>query len=285
MSPREALPQLSRPEAEEIFRRLSVAASRRRRIRGGIRVATTVATALVVAGVLIWATASLTGLRKQATIGGDTEEPPNYRFENVTVGDYVDPRTEEVVSGKIAVEGTLHWTSDTYPGDHRCTVTVYGPDGTIVGSMRGEWSALSEGHRSPVPVDVSGEAASATITCDPTRLDTPVGYQISNVGVTGTFQWQGEPSPSGVEVTFDVAWPVELPDYPSENACDVTLFRPSGQAVATQRFTLAVGPGPTTIRVWYDEFSDPSALNEPDSLIADVQCHPYTAADVPPEDG
>ena len=104
MSPSGTGPQLSRQQAEELYQDLLAAASRRWRRRTIVRVVGVAVSAVFILITLIWATAALSGLGHRTMVGSGNGEPtPNYRFEDVTVTGYVDPRTGEVDPGKAAI--------------------------------------------------------------------------------------------------------------------------------------------------------------------------------------
>jgi len=279
MSRSETKPDLTRQQAEEMYKDLSAAASRRRRRRTIVRVVGVAVSAVFILITLIWATAALSGLGHRTMVGSGNGEPtPNYRFEDVTVTGYVDPRTGEVDPGKAAILGTIRWTSDAYPGVHECTFTAFGPDGSTVGREQGEVSALSERSRTSMPISVSGAAVSGEITCDPMRLDTPVAYEIRDAHVASVLDPQsGELV--GARVLYTVVWPegVELPDYPGTNACTVRFARASGEPVAGWRFTLDAPPGRSeTPEIGLSDLPGVTSLAEIDELTATVGCVPFT---------
>ena len=270
---------LTRPEAEELFERLSRSASRRRRVRAWVRTATVIGVSIVLVGTLTWAMLSLLGLRKNTSPASGDAQLSTYRLEDVrVVYPYVDPRTGEPDETRAGIEGVLYWTSEKYPGVHRCTFTAYGPDGSTVGRDQGEVSALSEGHRTSMPISVSGAAVSGEITCDPTRLDTPVAYEIRDAHVASVLDPQsGELV--GARVLYTVVWPegVELPDYPGTNACTVRFARASGEPVADWRFTLSAPPGRSeTPEIGLSDLPGVTSLPEIDELTATVGCVPFT---------
>lgn len=281
VSRREAPPQLSRTEAEELLRSLSRTATVRRRARAWIRTSTAVVAALLMAGVLIWATTSLIGLRAHTTPGSQPqEEPPNYRFEDVEVTEYVDPRTGEVDPGKVGILGTIVWTTGVYPGVHQCTWTAFGPDGSVVGQLTGEVDSMSEGARHPTAITVSQAAASAQVTCYAKRLDTPVAYEIQNPTVASVLEPQtGELI--GAKVLFEAVWPegIELPDYPGENSCTARITRPSGELATTYHFTLSVPQGAfETPLIELKHLPGITGIQEISELAATITCEPFTGA-------
>jgi hypothetical protein len=178
------------------------------------------------------------------------------------------------------VEYRAAWSGDEYPGVHNCRWSVLDASGREIGVTVGQLATMgSESRHVEVPIDGHpSDASAAQVSCDPARVDTPVAYDISAEEVVGTFKWRDDTDP-GVLVRFQVGWPVELPDVPSQNWCTVQLFRATGEEVARQVFTLAVFPGPIKHRVWPDEFLDPSAVEDARHLVADVTCEPYTGQD------
>lgn len=75
---------------------------------------------------------------------------------------------------------------------------------------------------------LDGAAASATGSCEPERLDTPIAYVISDSTVVPPLH-----AGAGMAVAFQVAWPNGLSEgeYPSTNACFIDVFAPSGGSV------------------------------------------------------
>lgn len=279
MSPSGTGPQLSRQQAEELYQDLLAAASRRRRRRTIVRVVGVAVSAVFMLVALIWATVALSGLGHRTMVGSGNEEPrPNYRFEKVTVTEYVDPRTGEVDPGKAGILGTIRWTSDAYPGVHECTYTAYGPDGSVVGEETSEVDSLSEGGRHPIPIAVTGVAVSAKVSCDPVRLDTPAAYTIADARLEPKLDPQTGDL-VGATVVFKVIWPewVRPPAFPGANACRVRITRPSGELLTVYLFSLSGAP-PGRLQTPLIELSELGSisLDEISTLGAEVSCEPFT---------
>jgi hypothetical protein len=207
---------------------------------------------------------------------------PNYALDLETVTASTDPVTG-LPSAKI--RGTMRWNGDEFPGVHDgCIEAVFDAHGDVVGLSTFGWEdQRPPGTRYDDSVSpLIGDPVTATFACPPQRSDTPVAYEISDVRVLGTFSWQDTGHVGGVQVAMEVAWPAQIhaPAHPSMNACLVQVLGPDGRQVARTRHDIGVGPGPLTVKVWRDEFTDPSALDDPGSLTATVDCHPYSTADV-----
>jgi hypothetical protein len=238
----------------------------------------------------------------RSSIGPDSSDtsPASPDFDPTAYGTYEftdvslrRPDPDELAEGvdprkTFIVEYRSDWSGDQFPGAHACRWSILDREGREIGATDGELTTLGPGGSAlrHIQVTIEGspkDVATAQVACDPARSDTPIAYEISDEIVIGTFKWRDDSDP-GVMIGFRVDWPVELPDYPSDNWCTVALYRPGGEQVASQVFTLATGPGPMEHRVWPDEFSEPSAVAEASSLTADVDCEPYTGRQVAPFD-
>jgi hypothetical protein len=207
----------------------------------------------------------------------------NYRFSHVTVSaGYQRNVTSPLDPSKATVRYRYGWNGPEYPGDHECIVHVYDQSGEEIGSLSGQWSSLSpEGPSKAfeIGVPVQGVPATAGFTCSPHRDDSPVAYQISDVEVTGpVVLGDGE---TAVAVHYMVGSPVQLPRYPSDNACRATLLGPSQNVVDSHRYTLSTPPGEQhPLHFEARRWPDPSLARHPGELSATIDCHPFTAADV-----
>lgn len=177
------LPELTRAQAEELLRRLSGQATRRRRGRHIARLAVALLAVGLVGGTMTWTLASLAGLgdRRTPESGGDNasespSQPQPYRFEPTVTG--------EVVEGSAGVDVDVEWASSTYPGEYKCRINLFDAGGQPVGSLDTQFAALiaTQGlalgpHRS------CGVPESGTVFCDPERLDAPVAFVVSNESI------------------------------------------------------------------------------------------------------
>jgi len=276
---------MDRSEAVALFARLSDEARLRRRRTRQVRIVATSLTAAVVLGVFAWALLSLSPLakRSQAPASATPSDPivsGNYVFTDIRIEPWIDPVTGQADLQMVGLTWHVAWADDRFPGVHDCKWSVLDADGIEIGteSHQMEMDTSSSGSGShAMPMDVSGDpggAATAQITCDPARLDTPVGYDISNERVLRT--WVERGAVLGVEVGFDVGWPVQPPAYPGTNWCQVTLALPTGEEVGHGTFSLSVPAGPVSYRVSRNDFADFNAIPDPRVLDAYVSCVPYT---------
>jgi hypothetical protein len=208
----------------------------------------------------------------------DDGASPNYGFVDVEVrAGRVDPWTDDEPGDIATVLYRYRWTSDVYPGDHRCTAVVLDAAGEEIGRESFEVSSMTPRptRRFGLGVGVSGEPASAVLSCSPERLDSPVAYEVRDVSI-------GAADDGGLEVTFWLVWPtgIRLPDYPSENVCRA-WFERGGERVTSEAASYSVPSGHRdTVPV------PPSMADGPiDELSAGVHCHPYTEADLVDGDG
>ncbi len=216
------------PRGDE--RAIEARVERRRRIRRMIAGVVGVAV-FALAGWFAWA-----AFRSVEPRIGSTEFG-TYDLSDFDVSEYVDPRIDEVDPTQAEVSFTTDWSSDRYPGVHRCELQVFDASGTRIGSLTFEMTSLSQGRHHPmtVPVTAPLDEATATGDCEVERLDVPVAYVISEEhAVFGRT----------VEIAYHVEWPDGLPPdgYPSTNACTAALWTDDG-LIATAKFTLLVGVG------------------------------------------
>src|SRR6266571_6433110 len=180
-----------------------------------------------------------------------TSEPGNYRFEVLAVRPAPPDKPNEAV-----VVSRLEWTTDTFPGIHRCTWSVYGADGSRVGQMTTQVLALEPGHQTPQEVEVTGAAASADVTCDPERLDVgdPYAYEFTDVKLK-----------SAGSLSFTARWLGQ--GVPGAMACTVTTQDKTGRVLTRQNFTFRGTYGPEQDETTIAPLGAPAT--------AQLQCQPY----------
>src|SRR6266540_3506119 len=191
-----------------------------------------------------------------------------YILSDFRVRPALDRQTGEEIRGRALVEYRASTTS------------LVDADGHEVGSLEFEQDSMMPHPPlgSAIEVNVSDPPASANGSCGPERLDTPVGYIISDPRVVPA----GE---GGIAVAFHVAWPDGLAEgeYPGTNACVIDVFAPSGEVFVTYPFTLGVGPGKIEQDVALGDAKRSALLGQDLSAYsATVRCEPYTAANVEP---
>ena len=159
-------------------------------------------------------------LSMQAFGGGDNVLPAqqqgesNYLFSNVRVHDPKPP------VGSISFE--MAWSSDSWPGIHRCTWTAYGEGGTVVGENSRPFFQLDRSKSDSSAIQELGldaPAERATAECDPRRLDVgnPYAYEFDVLDVTSEEQgsstfwnvhvdmtWLGEGHPGVVDCVVSI---------------------------------------------------------------------------------
>jgi hypothetical protein len=242
------------PRGDE--RAVEALVERRRKIRRTIAGVVGVAV-FAAAGWFTWA-----AFRSVESTIGSTEFG-TYILSDFEVSERVDPRTEEVDPSQAEVSFTTHWSSNRYPGDHRCEIEVFDASGARIGSLTFEMIALSQGRHLPMTVAVTApvDGATARGACDAERLDVPVAHVISDEhAVFGRT----------LEIEYQVRWPDGLPPggYPGTNACTAALWTDDG-LVATAEFTLSVGEGDRAA----DAGIDPGAV--PPRAGPTVACEPF----------
>lgn len=184
---------------------------------------------------------------------------PNYEARDVAFSDVLGDADLPAVSITYAVR----WTGDTYPGEHDCAWLARDANDAIVAMVMGQLaSMMPNGHIHPIVVPLFGaEPTSAEVLCDPTRVDTPVAYEISRERVTNS-----------LEIEYDMVWPqdIHLPAYPGENACGSGVLTSDGRILLGQGFTLSAPPGTYRTDLPRDALDGGSTV-----VRAMVRCIPY----------
>ena len=198
-----------------------------------------------------------------------------YVLSDFEVMPYVDRGTEEVDPMQAEVTFALRWSSNEYPGAHSCTLRVFDQAGAGIGSVSVEMDSMMRDTSSSMRLPVTGSTNGATATgsCGPERLDTPIAYDILDVQVM-----------SDLMVSYVAGWPDSLGegDYPGTNACTVALFE-NGDLIAQKHLTLAVGDRQEVTSTQFNRFNDQPVLVPPASLDATVACVPYVREGVFPD--
>jgi hypothetical protein len=160
------------------------------------------------------------------------------------------------------------WSTDAFPGIHRCAWIARDASGAIVAFQHGELSSLMPDVRAhPVVIPLFGAPpVSGDVLCSPERTDTPEAYVISGERIV-------EGQDGGLDVSYDMRWPddVQLPAYPAVNACAQGVRMPDGVIAIGQGYTLDAPPG--TYRVGLPDVA-PDGSTE--GLQAIVRCLPWT---------
>lgn len=182
----------------------------------------------------------------------------------------VEPSVVEGDAGlpAVAIAYRESWSGDTYPGVHECMWLARDADGAIVALQHGESASMLRQTRvHPIVTPLFGAPpASAEVRCDPLRLDTPAAYLISGERIV-----EGEDG--RLEIAYDMAWPddVQLPAYPSDNACAGGVRTPTGEVAVGEGFTFSAPPGT------YREALPAVAWDGPTSdLRVIVRCIPWS---------
>jgi len=240
---------------------------RRRLASGSVAVAV-----FVLAGLFAW-----TAFRPGGTTAGSTGSG-TYILSDFEVSAHIErdsaaPEPAQVDPTQADVTFAARWSSNEYPGVHSCTLQVFDPAGAQIGSVSVEMDSLQRDSLSSMPLAVTGpiEGATATGSCGPARLDTPVAYEISEVRV------------NGFDVSYIVGWPDSLGEgeYPGTDACTVGLLE-NGNLVAQKHLTLAVPDQQAVMSARFGKFND-QILLPPPGLDATVACEPYVGEGVYPD--
>jgi hypothetical protein len=245
------------PPAEAIVRRGS--ARRARRVISAAMASLAVAGGLVWAGVGLWEVLGRAAAPAGA-YGG------NYRLTEIHVRPVVSHGTGRLVPYPVTVSFRVEWTSDTYPGAHRCTWRVFSRSRAPLGARSDVLVALQPGGTGTQTVRVSGSPASARASCDRRRLDVgdPYAYRLTDVRLISA----GPPP----VVRFTATWLGH--GTPGVVQCEATLTE-AGRVVAQEKFTYGAGEsGPhqntITLRSTWD-----SQTRRGEGSSPAVRCQPY----------
>lgn len=189
----------------------------------------------------------------------------NYVFSDFEVAPSTAPGSGDVVPGSAEVISTQRWSTDAFPGEHQCRLTVFDASGHQIGTSDFGLMNLMSPNRGRMPVEVDGsiEGATATGSCDPTRLDAPLPYQTSVTDFT--------PADSGIDVEYRVTQPEVVPPWQqiSHQACTVAAW--AGDSVlASWHFTLGAPNGTYTTGIDMDQNLVPKVTE------ATVTCEPFS---------
>lgn len=189
----------------------------------------------------------------------------NYVLSDFEVNPNTDPRAGDAIPANVAVTFTQRWSSDAFPGEHRCNLTVLDANGNEIGTLDFQMLNLSSPHRSsmPVGVDSSIHGASASGSCDPTRLDDPVAYGTVVTGFTQT--------DSGIDVEYRVTQPAVVAPWQeiSYQACTVAAWD-GGGVLSSAQFTTNAPDGVFQTGIDMDS-SAASKVTE-----ATLSCEPFS---------
>lgn len=239
-------------------------AGRRRRMR---RIASGSLAAIVgLAGMALLVRSFGVGTRDNGIADGGGS---NYQVSVIETEVEADPVTGNEILGKARIWHRVNWTSDTFPGWHRCTTTVFGTDGSVVGRDSGLLSSLADGNVASGVVSVSASPSSAEIVCDPERLDVgePYAYAFRNVHVRSVLP---------LTVGFEAVW--LGPAHPGVVACDVEVYGSGGDILGRTRTNLSAGTvstGPIEIDFAPDEVQGDVYSADAGDLTARFECQPY----------
>ncbi|MGH2637434.1 MAG: PASTA domain-containing protein [Actinomycetota bacterium] len=236
---------------------------RRRQVSAGV-VALGV---FVAAGLLAW-----TAFRPGETTPGSTGSGAYQlsRFEvgpHIEAGDSADPT-------RAVVKFTMRWSSEVYPGVHRCGLRILDPTGSELGSLSLELVSLSRSASREMTVPVSGsiEGAMATGSCEPWRLDARVAVLVSNARVVL--------SAAGPSIAYDAHVPPGIPEglRLGAQACTAAVWSNDDRLLGSARFASTGVPEGVLDEIGLDEGP---AVGE--AVQATVTCVPYTREDGFPE--
>jgi PASTA domain len=240
---------------------------KRRLAAGSVAVA-----AFVLAGWFAW-TAFQPGGTKVGSTGSGTYILSDFEVLPHIKRDSVAPGPAEVDPTQADVSFAMRWSSNMYPGVHSCTLQVFDPAGAQIGSVSVEMDSSQKGSLSSMPVAVTGPieggGASATGSCGPERLDTPIAYDISDVHLM-----------DDLTVSYVVGWPDGLGEgeYPGTNSCTAALWF-KGDLAERYNFTLFAPDGRTADLSFFGE-RIPLPTRQ---LEATIACEPFVREDVFPD--
>ena len=164
-------------------------------------------------------------------VEGQPSEPSDYVFEDIGVT-HTPPRDAEDFEASPVVAFVTYrsyWSGDTAPGVRKCTWTVFGKAGEVVGARRSLYEAAGAfPQRNWVDVEVRTEAATATIACSGKRLDDPAGRYVFSEG-----RWIDDST-----LVYRTRW--KGGRHAGVAHCIASAFEAGGTEVARDVFTLGV---------------------------------------------
>ena len=197
------------------------------------------------------------------------QQTTTYVFTNVSVSS----GSAGLSPGMVDVEYSVQWSSESFPGVHECTWTIYGPGGETVGVHRDEFIALNPRDGGLKEVQVTGQAVRASASCDPNRIDIgdPYRYSFDILRVEPTVQGRGDTPVWELDVRS--TW--QGKGHPGVVQCDVTILSGSTQVHPSHPLTWTYSMHTTGGTL---TFLDRSPAIDPGAGPFDAwfACQPYT---------
>ena len=250
---------------ESVVRR-AARRSRRRRIEAGVVAS---ALAIVAVAVSLRAFGSDTPVVPANEPAATAEPAGNYVFHDVGI--------KESTPHLAKISYWVSWSSGSFPGVHRCTWTAFGEDGEVVAEFT---ENLSETDPPPRSADahrvlsVTDTAVSASIVCDPARLDigNPYRHEFEILEVN-----RRPISEEGIawEISVRTRWLGQ--GHPGVSDCRVSITDREDEVVFTKQVTFSgeLYPETPTFTWLVDETPGTTGGEPAPPYSATFSCRPF----------
>lgn len=199
-----------------------------------------------------------------------TAEPTgNYVFHDVGV--------KESTPHQAKISYWVSWSSESFPGVHRCIWTAFGEDGEVVGEFTENLSETDpppRGANASFGLSVTDTAVSASVVCDPARLDigNPYLHEFEVLEVTRR----------PISET-DISWDIRLrtrwlgQGHPGVSDCRVKILDRDHEVVFSKQVTFAgeLYPEAPTFSWFVEEPGDQRSSEVAAPYDADLSCRPF----------
>jgi hypothetical protein len=165
--------------------------------------------------------------------GENTAEASGYAFEDVSV------RTGDDRDADSATIGwDVRWTSEAFPGVRRCTWTAVDETGNVVGSATDRLTIMQPvAEDLHISIPVTSRPSSATISCDPERLDVGEPYRYAFTDVEPVVR----PESDRISVRYQARW--EGPEAPGPVTCLAEVTAGDGERRGATQVTIYLADG------------------------------------------
>jgi hypothetical protein len=197
---------------------------------------------------------SLTVLVLVASNASSQSDSSAYTFRDLSVTYATTPVLDTLDISHGRIHYSVGWAMENFPGTHNCVWRVYDDSNRLIGERSAFLTTMQASYDSPSYTDVpiSGEPASADVSCDERRLDDPNGrYRFSEVAASASSDRR-----ASVDVEARTEWLGV--GKPTPQTCSITVTDPNGQQLFTDTvnyFSLAPGVSPITFHVGPKELS------------------------------
>jgi hypothetical protein len=180
---------------------------------------------------------------------------------------WTDPITREVENGTTGVGFNPRWTTDQYPGNVPCTISILDSEGNEIGSLNLEVaSAIPVGGPTGTTfrIEVSSTPNSAKASCGAGDYAPGEGYAFDAPTISrSTLPGTDHPDPDHTHLAFTAEW---TQDEPGLRTCRVAVSH-NGKTTTYAPFNLQMSNG--------DSLGLDVPIGNPESIDdADIKCSP-----------